>query len=79
LLSTNSLWKALDIRKNGERPFNLLKKREGLEPVRVRSQGGLVARVTFTTIATLLLEMANTRRKNKGKQEQMDLLEAVGF
>jgi len=28
--------KALDIRKNGERPFNLLKKREGLEQVRVR-------------------------------------------
>jgi hypothetical protein len=29
--------KAIDIRKNGERPFNLLKKREGLEQVRVRS------------------------------------------
>jgi hypothetical protein len=71
--------KALDIRKNGERPFNLLKKREGLEPVRVRSQQGLVARVTFATIATLLLEMADTRRKKKAKQEQMDLLEVVGL
>jgi len=71
--------KALDIRKNGERPFNLLKKREGLEPVRVRSQQGLVVRVTFATITTLLLEMAGTRRKKKEKQEQMDLLEAVGF
>lgn len=71
--------KALDIRKNGERPFNLLKKRDGLEPVRVRSQQGLVVRATFTTIATLLLEMTDTRRKKKVKQEQMDLLEAVGF
>lgn len=71
--------KALDIRKNGERPFNLLKKREGLEPVRVRNQQGLVVRVTFATIATLLLEMTDTRRKKKAKQKQMDLLEAVGF
>ena len=69
--------KALDIRKNGERPFNLIKKREGLDQVRVRSQHGLVARVTFTTMATLLLEMAGTRRKEKTKQ--MNFLEAVGF
>jgi len=71
--------KALEIRKNGERPFNLIKKREGLETVRVRSQQGLVARATFTTIVTLLLEMAGTRRKKKKKQEQINLLEAVGF
>jgi hypothetical protein len=71
--------KALDIRKNGERPFNLLKNREGLEPVRVRSQQGLIARVSFATIATLLLEMVGTRRKKKEKQDQMDLLEAVGY
>jgi len=62
--------KALDIRKNGERPFNLLKKREGLEQVRVRSQHGLVVRATFTTIATLLLELADTRRTKKATQEQ---------
>jgi len=70
--------KALEIRKNGERPFNLIKKREGLETVRVRSQQGLVARAAFTTIVTLLLEMAGTRRKKK-QQEQINLLEAVGF
>lgn len=69
--------KALDIRKNGERPFNLIKKREGLDQVRVRSQQGLVARVAFTTIATLLLEMAGTRRKKE--ENQMSFLEAVGF
>ena len=71
--------KAIDIRKHGERSFNLLKKRDGLEPVRVRSQQGLVSRVTFTTIATLLLEMAGTRRKSKDRPQQLDLVEAVGF
>jgi hypothetical protein len=69
----------LDIRKNGERPFNLIKKREGLEQVRVRSQHGLLARCTFTTMATLLLEMAGTRRKRKVKQVQLKLPEAAGF
>jgi hypothetical protein len=71
--------KAIDIRKNGERPFNLLKKRDGLEPVRVRTQHGLVARVSFTTIATLLLEMAGTRRKSQNKPQQQNFFEAVGF
>jgi hypothetical protein len=65
--------KALDIRKNGERPFNLLKKREGLEQVRVRSQHGLVARSTFTTMATLLIEIAGTRKTKKANQKQMKL------
>ncbi len=61
---------AADIRKNGERPFNLMKKREGLEQARVRDQHGLLARCTFTTMATLLLEIAGTRRKKKsGKTE----------
>jgi hypothetical protein len=48
--------KALEIRKNGERPFNLIKKREGLEAVRVRSQHGLIVQSAFTMIATLLKE-----------------------
>jgi hypothetical protein len=65
--------KALDIRKNGERPFNLLKKREGLDQVRVRSQHAIVARTTFTTMATLLLELAGTRRTKKKKHTQMKL------
>ena len=77
LYGSESVSKALDIRKNGERPFNLIKKREGLDQVRVRSQHGLVARATFTTMATLLIEMAGTRRKKETKQ--MSFLEAVGF
>lgn len=65
---------ALDIRKNGERPFNLLKKREGLEGFRTRTQHSLLARSTFATIATLLLEIAGTRKKKKKeKHKQLTL------
>jgi hypothetical protein len=60
---------AMDIRKNGERPFNLLKNREGLDAVRVRSQHGLLARSTFATMATLLIEIAGTRRKKKKEKK----------
>jgi len=77
LYGSDAVLKALDIRKNAERVFNLLKKREGLEQVRVRSQHGLVAKSTFTTMATLLLEIAGTRRKVKAKQVQQKLLEAA--
>ncbi len=71
--------KAIEIRKNCERAFNLMKKREGLEKTRVRSQHGVVARSTFTTIATLLIEMAGTRRKPKKKYDgQKELFAATG-
>jgi len=70
---------AIDIRKNCERPFNLMKKREGLEQTRVRSQHGVVARSTFTTIATLLIELAGTRQKHNHKEDdQMDLFATTG-
>ena len=73
-VSSELVQDALDIRKNGERPFNLLKKREGLEGFRARSQHGLLARCTFTTMATLLLEIVGTRKKKiKIKQEQLNL------
>ena len=70
LHGSDAVSRALEIRKNGERPFNLFKKREGLEQVRVRSQPGLVARTTFTTMATLLLELAGTRKVKKVIQKQ---------
>ena len=61
--------RALDIRHNAERPFNLLKRREGLEQARVRSQHGLLARCTIASIATLLIELAGTRRKTQTSTE----------
>jgi len=75
LSSSDQADQALDIRKNLERPFNLLKNREGLEQVRVRSQHALLARSTFSTIATLMLEMAGTRKKKKPKKRQMELFD----
>ena len=74
----NSSQQAMDIRKNYKRPFNLMKKREGLEHTRVRSQHWVVVRSTFTTIATLLIEMAKTRRKPKKKNIQKELFTATG-
>ncbi len=49
--------RAIDIRKNSERPFNLLKHREGLEQIRVRSQKALITKCAITTMATLLIEI----------------------
>ena len=64
---------AISIRKNSERPFNLLKKREGLEQVRVRSQGSLIVKCAVGNMATLLIEMAGFRKKKKKNMEQMEL------
>lgn len=71
--------KAIEIRKNCERPFNLMKKREGLEHTRVRSQHGVVVRSALTTIVTLLIEMAGTRHKPQKKDHrQKELFAATG-
>ena len=60
---TASVKQAHDIRKNCERPFNLLKNQTGLETVRVRSQGATMARCTLSSIAVLLIQMAGKRIK----------------
>lgn len=60
-----SVQEAHEIRKNCERPFNLLKNQAGLETVRVRSQHATMARCTLSSIAVLLIKMAGTRRKKK--------------
>ncbi len=73
---TEQVGQAIDIRKNCERPFNLLKNQTGLENIRVRSQHATMARCTLSTIATLLLEMAGTRRKKKtpNKPQQLPMM-----
>ena len=60
---TDLIQRAHEIRKNCERPFNLLKNQTGLETVRVRSQQATMARCTFSSIAVLLIKMAGQRRK----------------
>lgn len=66
---------AIEMRKNCERPFNLMKKREGLEDARVRSQHALFGRMTFTIIATLLIEMGGFRKKQVKKYKQLELFD----
>lgn len=66
-----------NIRKHAERPFNLLKNREGLAHLKIASQQGVMAVTTFAQITTLLLEIVGTRRsKNKEEGNQQLALTA---
>ena len=67
---TEQIKLAHDIRKNCERPFNLLKNQTGLETIRVRSQYATMARCTLSSIAVLLIKMAGTRKKEKTNRPQ---------
>ena len=50
-----------------ERGFNLLKHREGLEPLRVKSQHATIVAATLAQMATIALEVVGTRKtENKG-------------
>ena len=71
---TEQIREAHEIRKNSERPFNLLKNQTGLETVRVRSQPATAARCMLSSISVLLLETAGTRKKEPAKKSpQMPL------
>jgi hypothetical protein len=67
------------IRKVAERPFNLLKHREGLEPLRTVSRETTRSVTIIANIATLLVEIAGFRHTKKtSKNEQLQLfLEAA--
>jgi hypothetical protein len=72
--ATQFIRQAHNIRKNCERPFNLLKNQTGLETVRVRSLPATMARCTLSSIAVLLIKMAGTRKKkttNMPRQQQI--------
>jgi len=63
-----------DIRKVAERPFNLLKHRDGLEPLRTVSRETTRTVTVISNIATLLIEIAGFRRtKNISKNNQLEL------
>jgi len=71
--------KVRDVRKHIERSYNLLKHREGLEPLRTRSQQGVMCQTTFANMATLLLEIVGTRRtESKEVAEQLEFEFASG-
>jgi len=62
------------IRKVAERPFNLLKHRQGLEPLRTVSRETTRTVIVIANIATLLIEIAGFRHTKKvSKNEQLQL------
>ena len=71
--SAEHVQKARDLRKNCERPFNLLKHQTGMETVRVRSQQATLARCTISSLAVLLIKMAGTRGKYVAATPQQTL------
>jgi len=76
--SVTMIQQAHDIRKNCERPFNLLKNQTGLETIRVRSQHATIARCTLSSIAVLLIKMAGKRKKKpRNVYRQLQLAEVA--
>lgn len=68
--------KVRDLRKHIERAYNLLKHRDGLDPLRVRSQQGVMCQTTFANMTTLLLEIVGSRkleRREAARQLEFDL------
>ena len=65
-----------NMRKVAERPFNLLKHREGLEPLRTVSRETTRTATIMANIATLLIEIAGFRRTTTvSKNEQLKLFQ----
>jgi len=62
--------KMVAMRKVAERPFNLIKHRDGLEPLRTRGIHNSTVVATMANIATLLIEIAGHRKKVKTNKEQ---------
>lgn len=60
---------AVDIRKVTERPFNLLKHMDGLEPCRMKTQATVSAQVVFSQIIGIFKVMAGMRSVPKPKTE----------
>lgn len=66
---------AIEVRKNVERPFNLLKHCYGLEHLRVRSQKSLIAAGAFATITSLFVEMERRRDNREKGSPQLNIFE----
>jgi len=54
-----NLGKAIDLRKNGERPFNLIKKREGLEYASVRGQHNILVQSILNSNRSIIHRKLN--------------------
>ena len=60
-------------RKVIERPFNLLKNRNGVDRITVKSQQSVQTVITISTIAILLIEIAGYRKEKKSDSYQVEL------
>jgi len=61
--------KMVAMRKVAERPFNLIKHRDGLEPLRTKGIHNSTVVATMANIATLVIEIAGHRKKVKTNKE----------
>ncbi len=61
------------MRKVAERPFNLIKHRDGLEPLRTKGIKNSTFVASLANITTLLIEIAGYRKKKKNKDMQIPL------
>ena len=62
-----------EMRKVAERPFNLIKHRDGLEPLRTKGIVNSTFVAGMANITTLLIETAGYRKKKKNKDVQISL------
>ena len=68
----------IQMRKVAERPFNLIKHRDGLEPLRTKGRHNCTVVATVANITTLLIEIAGYRKKKKKVENaQLSLLKKV--
>ena len=69
--------KAGDIRKIAERPFNLLKHMDGLEPCRMKTHATVSAQVVFSQMIGIFKVMAGQRSapklEEKNRQEVLPI------
>jgi hypothetical protein len=62
--------KIVALRKVAERPFNLIKHRDGLEPLRTKGIHNATVVATMANVATLVIEIAGHRKKLQTTKEQ---------
>lgn len=62
--------KAVDIRKIAERPFNLLKHMDGLEPCRMKTPATVSAQVVFSQMIGIFKVMAGLRSAPKSEDKK---------
>jgi hypothetical protein len=67
--------KLLSMRKVAERPNNLIKHRDGLEPLRPKGQHNSTVAATIANITTLLIEIAGFRKKKKPEKAKAEQLQ----